>query len=244
MIPELYKPCQKSEFINISTLFCWFLHAFFGAIVVSCGTYFTFHDGFMFGQTGKPMDYWTIGYVILTLLMGLNMGTIALSVHHFSIVTILFLFVSYALFLVVTTIWSIVPLSLSSYFGFLHLLANPLFYMLALVVSFVAVLPYFLLSCLSQQANTSPAPTVIGMISLYDPIEYVRQQEAQHLSLFKRNELSTHFYELVRVNLQHPYQEPFELGATEKTALLAAQNTPDLYKTGQQSSQDMMIEVS
>lgn len=116
--------------------------------------------------------------------------------------------------------------------------------MLALVGSFVGILPYYVFSSFAQYANMSPAPTVVGMLSVHDPIEYVRQQEALHKN---QQPLSTHFYELVRANLQNPYQEPFELGvATERTALLTSQNTPDIYKSTSVAANqhDLLIEIS
>jgi magnesium-transporting ATPase (P-type) len=224
-IPELYHSSQAASFINAKTLFTWFLYTLFSVTIMSSFTYTTYSDGFMFGGSGRPMDYWTIGYSMLSMLMNMSVTILFFSVNRINIVTILLVVYSYALFVSFTTVWTAIPWDFfgrqQSHAAFLHLLAEPQFYLLNLLVLVVTVLPYVLVRAIWQTVNASPAvPKILGF--LQDSTEYVRQKELAkraELSLSQNQDLSDSFYESLRYNLL--YKSELSV-PTEKTSLLGA----------------------
>lgn len=236
-VPELYKASQSSSFINAKTLITLFLYTFYSVVIMSSFTYVTYSDGFMFGGNGRPMDYWTIGYSMLTMLMNISITILIFSVYRVNVVTILLIAYSYALFVGFTTAWSAIPWDFfgrqQSHAAFLHLLAyvtgdmritlnrDPQFYLLNLLVLVITVLPYVVMRAIWQTVNTSPAvPKFLSF--LRDPTEYVHQKEVAkyaELSLSRNQDLSDAFYDTMRYNIAHQSEIAVP---TEKTSLLGS----------------------
>jgi len=146
-IPELYAETRNSKYMNVKTFSSWFLFAFFQAVVIVFGVLIIMNGQYMIAGTGKTMDYWTEGLVVITVVLIVQQLDCLLLLRNFSIVSLTFTFGSFLAFIVGTLLYSanrMLSGFTSMYMAAIHLASDPVFYFICLLLAVVASAPLFM----------------------------------------------------------------------------------------------------
>lgn len=177
----------------------YFLYALYSCIIITCFTLF----GYQSFANGKEMDHSTIGYVYLTSFIMINLLVILLSLYKISLVSVAMLIGSFVLFMSVTVIYSVLSFDffamLPTYFGFIHLLSDSVFYMIVLLVTVTVILPLFIMRSIQQTCWKSLAEHV-SQVEKQKQMEYTASKSGYVLDLVlgKEQELPDSVYSTLR----------------------------------------------
>ena len=185
-IPELYAESRKCCYMNTKTMTAWFLFAFFQAIVIVFGVMGIMNGQYMIGETGRTMDYWTQGLVVIVIILIIQQLNCLLLLRNITLVSFIVTFGSFVIFVVVTVLYSssrVLSGWTNMYMAAVHLMSDPVFYWVCLLLSVVASLP-LLMYQFSYLLPFKP-------LSL---TRFVRRRE----QLFRKEEKNEHFWKTMR----------------------------------------------
>lgn len=143
-IPELYSESSSNTFINIKTFIMWFIFGAFQALVVVFGVLIIMNGDYIIGATGRTMDYWNEGLVVITIILTIQLVNLILLLRSFTILSVVLTFGSFLVFIITTVIYSVTKFASKSttmYMAAIHLMQDPNFYSVCFLLTFVASFP-------------------------------------------------------------------------------------------------------
>jgi magnesium-transporting ATPase (P-type) len=190
-IPELYNESRENKLLNLKSLSLWFSYAGFQALFIALCVLGIVNGEYMVGRTGHTMDYWTEGIIVFTIIMTVNFLDIILIMKSWSIISVIISFGSYIAFFTGTALFSSIPIfsgTSTMYMTLAHLLSDPGFYAICILIVTVAMLPLLLYLFSELLPGVSIRPS-----------QFVRNVEVRR----KKSERTDTFYKDIRGRLSH-----------------------------------------